>query len=114
MTHVMSEGPAARKERQHATEAPKRVIAVWHGSKAGSHPLKGLYGASGGPWVRNSHTRPLLHFPANSTLQQVQVWASWCTVSLRLLGYMDTLVHFGRFRLATLVNSKIDSYPTGN
>ena len=62
MTHVMAAGPAARKERQHATEAPKRVIAVRHGSKAGSHPLKGLYGASGGPWVRNSHTRPLLHF----------------------------------------------------
>lgn len=58
MTHVMAAGPAARKERQHATEAPKRVIAVWHGSKAGSHPLKGLYGASGGPWVRNSTPGP--------------------------------------------------------
>lgn len=58
MTHVMAAGPAARKERQHATEAPKRVIAVRHGSKAGSHPLKGLYGASGGPWVRNSTPGP--------------------------------------------------------
>ena len=37
-------GSCGAKERQHATEAPKRVIAVRHGSKAGSHPLKGLYG----------------------------------------------------------------------
>ena len=111
MTHVMAAGPAARKERQHATEAPKRVIAVRHGSKAGSHPLKGLYGASGG--FAQQHTRPLLHFPANSTLQQEQVWA-WCTVSLRLLGYMDTLVHFGRFCLATLGKMKIDSCLSDN
>ena len=33
---------------------------------------------------------------------------------LRLLGYMDTLVHFGRFSLAALANSKIDSWLVAN
>lgn len=33
---------------------------------------------------------------------------------LRLLGYMDTLVHFGRFALAVLEKSKMDSCHTGN
>jgi hypothetical protein len=40
----------------------------------------------------------------------------FCAASafLRLLGYMDTLVHFGRFNLAVLANSKIDSWLVAN
>ena len=34
--------------------------------------------------------------------------------ALRLLGYMDTLVHFGRFSLATLGKNEIDSSPLEN
>lgn len=34
--------------------------------------------------------------------------------ALRLLGYMDTLVHFGRFPLATLEKMKIDSWLVAN
>ena len=36
------------------------------------------------------------------------------TSALRLLGYMDTLVHFDRFPFATLGKTKIDSSLTKN
>jgi len=36
------------------------------------------------------------------------------SVPLGLLGYMDTLVHFGGFSLATLEKTKIDSCPPDN
>lgn len=35
-------------------------------------------------------------------------------VPLRFLGYMDTLVHFGRFSLAVLIKTKIDSWLVAN
>lgn len=43
-----------------------------------------------------------------------QKWLLRTSAFLRLLGYMDTLVHFGRFSLATLGKAEIDSYPPGN
>ncbi|WP_286693488.1 hypothetical protein, partial [Paracoccus sp. SCN 68-21] len=47
-------------------------------------------------------------------MQHAQRDSLGAPVPLRFLGYMDTLVHFGRFGLALLANSKIDSWLVAN
>ena len=48
------------------------------------------------------------------TVQRSQTADLRVPVALRLLGYMDTLVHFGRFSLARLKKTEIDSWLVAN
>ena len=74
-------------------------------------PLQDATGALCGSLAQPFHFLFPQHVP---TVQRNQTADLRVPVHLRLLGYMDTLVHFGRFGLATLEKMKIDSWLVAN
>lgn len=77
-------------------------------------PVLGPLPAQTLPWPRSAalYTSPFLS--TSRPMQHAQPDSLDAPVPLRFLGYMDTLVHFGRFSLAVLADSKIDSWLVAN
>ncbi|WP_211254167.1 hypothetical protein, partial [Paracoccus yeei] len=74
-------------------------------------PLQDASGVLSGPLAQPFHFLFPQHVP---TVQRNQTANLRVPVHLRLLGYMDTLVHFGGFGLAGLRKTEIDSCPPDN
>ena len=84
---------------QRASRGPSKPLGL-------GLPLQGATGALCGSLAQPFHFLFPQHVPP---VQRNQTADLHVPVPLRLLGYMDTLVHFGRFSLAGLRKTKIDS-----
>jgi len=103
--------------RQDGATSPKIFPSAWVFGKVCHADRSSLR------WLTGRHRRALwpsgaaisLSFPQHvPTVQRNQTADLRVPVPLRLLGYMDTLVHFGRFGLARLRKTEIDSWLVAN